>query len=208
MNPGSTSVAIPNKSSAHRSTERRERFCKLEDIGRIRLSEHFYLRDFLYSEIAITYGILNIPDNLDLATKTGTRLCQEILEPLITRFGPIHIRSGFRSARTNELGARLRLNCARNQKNFGYHIWDQRDHLGNAGAAACVVIPWLVDHKDEATGREWMARYVYDHLPYHRLTFFKRNFAFNIGSSDTPQQDIYSYFPNRKWLVKNGVWLN
>jgi hypothetical protein len=39
----------------------------LEDLGRVRLSENFFMRDFLYSEIGNFYGIQNIPDDPDLA---------------------------------------------------------------------------------------------------------------------------------------------
>ena len=36
---------------------------KLEDFGRIRLSDHFFMRDMLYSEVASLHGITNIPNN-------------------------------------------------------------------------------------------------------------------------------------------------
>ena len=54
----------------------------LEDLGRVRLSENFFLRDFLYSEVANLYGIPNIPDDPDLAIETGRALCENLLEPL------------------------------------------------------------------------------------------------------------------------------
>jgi len=38
----------------------------LEDLGRVRLSPSFYVRDFLYSEVAGFYGLPNIRDNPDL----------------------------------------------------------------------------------------------------------------------------------------------
>ncbi len=64
----------------------------LEDLGRVRLSRNFYLRDFLYSEIADFYAIPNIPDNPELAISTGRRLCEELLEPLQATFGRLGIR--------------------------------------------------------------------------------------------------------------------
>ena len=54
----------------------------LEDMGRARLSESFFLRDFLHSEIADFYGMSNIPDDPDLAIEAGSRLCEELLERL------------------------------------------------------------------------------------------------------------------------------
>ena len=52
----------------------------LEDLGRVRLSPNFYLRDFLYSEIANFYGVPNMPENPELAIATGRKLCEELLE--------------------------------------------------------------------------------------------------------------------------------
>ncbi len=43
----------------------------LENLGRIRLSPNFFMRDFLYSEIAQLEGIANVPVDADLAVKAG-----------------------------------------------------------------------------------------------------------------------------------------
>ena len=99
----------------------------LEELGRVRLSKSFYLRDFLYSEIANHYGMPNIPDDPDLAIAAGSRLCEELLEPLQEAFGRIAIRSAYRSPSINEFGNRNKLNCASNEKNYAAHIWDRRD---------------------------------------------------------------------------------
>ena len=66
----------------------------LEDLGRVRLSKNFFFRDFLFSEIAVTYDIPNLPDDPDLAITAGRRLCEELLEPLEATFGRLHLRSG------------------------------------------------------------------------------------------------------------------
>jgi len=73
----------------------------LEDLGRVRLSPNFYMRDFLYSEVANFYGIPNIPDNPDLAIEAGRQLCEQLLEPLNATFGRVCIRSAYRSVRRN-----------------------------------------------------------------------------------------------------------
>ena len=41
---------------------------QLEDFGRIRLSNHFFMRDMLYSEVASIHGLRNVPD-----TRAGCR---------------------------------------------------------------------------------------------------------------------------------------
>ena len=67
-------------------------YSALEDLGRVRLSRHFFLRDFLYSEIGSFHGVPNLPEDPDLAIAAGTRLCEELLDPLTETFGPLHIR--------------------------------------------------------------------------------------------------------------------
>jgi hypothetical protein len=69
----------------------------LEELGRVRLSRSFFMRDFLHSEIANFYGMPNIPDDPELAIHVGKRLCEELLEPLAATFGRIAIRSAYRS---------------------------------------------------------------------------------------------------------------
>jgi hypothetical protein len=58
-----------------------------EDFGRIRFSKTFFMRDFLYSEIANIHGLTNLPDDPDLAVQAGTMLCNELLEPLQDTLG-------------------------------------------------------------------------------------------------------------------------
>ena len=65
----------------------------LEELGRVRLSPSYFLRDFLMSEIAVIHGIPNIPDDPDLAIAAGRQLCRNLLEPLKATFGHIAIRS-------------------------------------------------------------------------------------------------------------------
>src|SRR6516162_8972930 len=53
----------------------------LEELGRVRLSASFFMRDFLHSEIADFHGILNIPDAPDLAIAAGRKLCERRSNP-------------------------------------------------------------------------------------------------------------------------------
>ena len=80
----------------------------LEDLGRVGMSANFFMRDFLHSEIADFYGVPNIPENPDVAIAAGTRLCEELLEPLQETFGRIAIRSGYRSAKVTAFGSHER----------------------------------------------------------------------------------------------------
>src|SRR5690242_19194948 len=102
----------------------------LENLGRVRLSPSFFMRDFLYSEISQIEGIPNIPDNPDLAIEAGSKLCNEVLEPIQQRFDRISIRSAYRSSAVNAKGAenKNQYNCASNESNHSYHIWDVPDN--------------------------------------------------------------------------------
>ncbi|MBT3330748.1 MAG: hypothetical protein HOK21_02625 [Rhodospirillaceae bacterium] len=177
----------------------------LEELGRVRLSPSFFMRDFLYSEISVFYGIPNIPDNPDLAIAAGSMLCREILEPLKASFGDLSIRSSYRNAAVNAFGNANNLNCASPERAKGRHVWDHRDENGHMGAMACVLLPWFTDRY--AQGADWrsLAWWIHDHLPYSRLQFFPKLCAFNISWSEAPERHISSYVAPRGLLTKPGM---
>lgn len=178
----------------------------LEELGRVRLSPNFFMRDFLYSEIASFYGIPNIPDAPDLAIAAGKRLCEACLEPLLERFGRISIRSAYRSPTVNQFGNEHDLNCGRNETNYGGHIWDRRDANGGIGATACIIVHALLPYY-QATGRwEAIAWWIHDHLPYDELEFFPKYAAFNLNWREYPKRRIHSFIPPRRGvLTKPGM---
>lgn len=187
---------------ADRSGMASQTFRRLEDLGRIRLSRSFFLRDFLFSEIASAFGLTNLPDNPELAIETGRRLCEDLLEPLQASFGRLCIRSGYRSTEVNDYGHARQLGCASTAKNYGRHIWDRRDADGKAGAMACVVVPWLADHY--RTSGDWrpMAAWIEENLSYSEVVFFPRLAAFNIGWHETPKRLIYSFAAPRRGVFR------
>ncbi|MFK8250309.1 hypothetical protein [Ancylobacter terrae] len=178
----------------------------LEELGRVRLSPSFFLRDFLHSEIASVHGLPNIPDDPDLAIAVGTRLCTELLEPLQARFGRLSIRSAYRAPEVNRLGNERNYNCASNEASAAGHIWDRRDRDGHMGATACVVVPAFVAHYEATGDWEAMAWWVHDHLPYAAMEFFPRLAAFNLTWHEAPKRTIYSYIPPRRgYLTRPGM---
>ena len=177
----------------------------LEDLGRVRLSRSFFMRDFLYSEIAAIQGFANLPDDPGAAVAAGTRLCEELLEPLQATFGRLALRSGFRSPEVNGYGNAHGLSCGSNARDRGRHIWDRRDGAGALGAMVTVVVPWLLDRA--GGGRCWpaLAWWIHDHLPYSELQFFPKLYAFNIAWSERPQKRIFSFVAPRGLLTKPGM---
>jgi hypothetical protein len=184
------------------------KFHDLEKLGRVQLSRHFCMRQFLYSEIATVHGLRNIPDNPELAISAGKRLCEYILEPIVEMFGPIIVRSGYRSATLNDFGFRNRLRCASNQKNRAYQFWDALDDKGHMGAAACIVIPSAVERCRHPDGLHELAHALHDTLPYHRMTFFSSPATLNIGWHEAPRREVYSYRPRQHWIIKQDLFGN
>lgn len=183
----------------------------LTEFGRVRLSKSFFMRDFLFSDIASVHGLNNVPDDPDLAIAAGSRLCADLLEPLQERFGRIAIRSAFRSCAVNALGneqqkaGRAGYNCAANEANFAGHIWDRRDAQGHMGAMACVIVPSFWDHFQAEGDWQKLAWWIHDHLPYSSLYFFPKYWAFNIGWHEAPERRIDSYVAPKGCLTKPGM---
>jgi hypothetical protein len=173
----------------------------LEALGRVRLSPSFFMRDFLYSEIAAMHGFQNVPDDPDLAIAAGSLLCEELLEPLQSAFGRISIRSAYRSPQVNAFGNANRLNCAANENNYAGHIWDRLDDAGRMGATACVVVNRFIPHYQETGDWEALAWWVHDHLPYHEMEF---DLAARAGPTDLQHDTTASRMAHKARPFKLG----
>lgn len=183
----------------------------LTELGRVRLSKSFFMREMLHSEIAQVHGLLNAPDDPELAIAAGTRLCEELLEPLQERWGRVVIRSAYRSREVNAFGNRMQregkpgYTCASNEKNAARHIWDMRDADGCMGAMACVVVPAFYDAHLEPGGWQVLAQWIDDHLNYSQLYFYPTYWAVNIGWHEKPERRIDSYAePKGRWDSGNA----
>lgn len=176
----------------------------LETFGRTRLSRHFYMRDFLFSEISAFHGVPNIPDDPDLTIENGQAFCTALLDPLEETFGRIAVRSGYRSPLLNRYGNENALNCAANDNPLECHIWD-RGSGADAIAGASIVIPWFADRYER--GRDWrdLAWWLHDHLPYSEMWFFPKLAAFNLVWRPEPLRTISSYIAPRGMLLRAGA---
>lgn len=180
----------------------------LEGLGRVRLSDSFFMRDFMYSEISQIERIPNIPDYPDIAIEAGSKLCQYILEPIQKKFGRISIRSGYRSVAVNSKGAenKNQYNCASNESNYAHHIWDYPDNNGDLGATACIVVNSFLDYYEKTNDWQALAWWIHDNIPaYSSMQFFPKLAAFNIRWSPRPEKTIYSYIQPKGYLTKPGM---
>ena len=171
----------------------------LEAFGRERLSTHYFMRDFLYSEIAAVHGIPNVPDCPELAIEAGKGLCENLLEPIRATFGHIAIRSAFRSTTVNGYGNKHKLSCTMNERNFARHIWDHRDAKGCMGATACIVVPWFLEYPAYREDKDWrpLAWFIHDKLPYSEMVFYPKNAAFNLTWREEKPRRVIKMSP--KW---------
>lgn len=174
-------------------------YAGLDRLGRIRLSNSFHMREFLYSEVAVHHGLRNVPDadRVDDAVYAGSKLCELLLEPLQQQFGRVHIRSGYRSRQVNAAGVGKH-NCAAD--NDGFHTWDFPHAKHGRGATACIGLPAVsaVILSGEVPF-ETLAWWIHDHLPdWSFLEFFATpehadEVCFNIGWHETPLKTITSW---------------
>lgn len=176
----------------------------VETLGRIRLSKHFWMREFLFTEIGNFHEKQNIPDDPDLAIEVGRAFCTTLLDPLEETFGRVFVRSGYRSAALNRFGNENKLNCARNDYPGECHIWDRGTGADRIGGAS-IVIPWFADQY--AKGRDWqdLAWWIHDHLPYSEQWYFPKLCAFNLTWQPVPRRTISSYIVPRGKLLAAGA---
>ena len=176
----------------------------LEKLGRVRLSEHFFMREMLYSSIGDYHGLPNYPENPELAVQAGTQLCQTLLEPLRKKFGHVIIRSAYRSPTVNKFGNENDFNCSSNENSAADHIWDLRDKDDNMGACVTIQLPWFIDNYSKSDQWTSLAWWIHDHLPYHSQFYFNSNGTLNLGWRENPERWIRSYVVPRGYLTRSG----
>ncbi|HMU87719.1 MAG TPA: hypothetical protein PKC11_08845 [Agitococcus sp.] len=177
----------------------------LETLGRVRLSESFFMRDFLYSEISQIENIANIPDDPDLAIFVGKKLCENVLEPIQAALGRISIRSAYRSCAVNAKGAENnnQYRCSKNESNYARHIWDKKDADGCMGATACIIVNSFIPYYERTTDWAALAWWIHDHIAsYSEMQFFPKFAAFNISWHEQPKKQIYSFVDPKGYLTR------
>jgi hypothetical protein len=182
----------------------------LGELGRVRLSKNFFMREFLHSEISQIEGIPNIPEDPDLAIAAGKNLCENVLEPIQATLGRICIRSAYRSYAVNAKGAENnnQYQCGSNKSNYAGHIWDVKDADGYMGATACIVVPSFIPYYDRTKDWTALAWWIHDTIEDRaEIMFFPKYAAFNIRWSENPHcsKVISSYVKNPETGKKGAL---
>lgn len=185
----------------------------LTELGRVRLSKHFFMREMLYSEVGNFHGVPNIPEDPALAVEVGRRLCEEVLEPLRAAFGHVSVRSAYRSPTLNAFcNDRFEAGdaacwCTGNDVNAARHIWDLRDAHGRLGATATVVLPGYLDYYEATGDYHPLAWWIRDHVPaYAEVFLFRALCAFNIRWYEGPSDKAIWFLdpPTRRLVTRLG----
>lgn len=186
----------------------------LTAYGREQLSEHFFMREMLYSEVGNVHGVPNIPEDPELALAVGREVASRLLEPLRRAFGHVSIRSAYRSPTLNAFcNERFRAGdtacwCTDNQANAARHIWDMPDHTGHRGGTVTVFIPAYLEFYKRTGRYEPLAWWIRDHIAdYAEVSFFKDLCAFNIRWFEGPSNKAVWHInpPTRTCLTQGGM---
>lgn len=172
---------------------------ELTELGRERLSEHVFMREMLYSEVANFHSLANMPDDPELALQVGRKIATGIIEPLKAAFGHVSIRSAYRSPSLNQFchdrhkeliaqgltdGAYY---CSDNIYGASRHIWDLRDAEGYCGGTVSLVVPWYLEQYEKTGDPRPLGWWIRDNLPdYAEVIFFPWLCAFNIRWYEGP----------------------
>jgi hypothetical protein len=198
----------------HQLLETIRNVADLTELGRVRLSDSFFMREMLYSEVGNFHRVSNIPEHPDLAIAAGRNLCRRILEPLRNALGQVCVRSAYRSPTLNAFcNERYRAGdtacwCVDNEANYAEHIWDRRDADGFLGATATVVIPGYLDHYERTQDWRPLAWWLRDHVAeYAQIFMFRRLCAFNIRWYEGPSDRAIVYLdpPVREVLTNRNM---
>lgn len=104
------------------------------------LSEHFKLREMLYSSYAQERGIINLPRNHEVIPALRC-LCQKVLEPLRQAMGkPVLISSGYRTECLNY--------CVGGSRNSQHLLGEAADIYCRTETQARTYYKYIVDHLD------------------------------------------------------------
>lgn len=106
----------------------------------MKLSEHFALAEFTRSESAKRHGVSNEPTPEHL--ENIKVLCEKILEPIRTKFGPLNISSGYRSKVLNHYigGSLSSQHCEGKAADI--------DQDGMDGVSNTEIFNWIKDNLD------------------------------------------------------------
>lgn len=148
---------------------------------RQRVSKNFILRDFLYSSTSDYFGVSNKPsDHPEQVFKSAVSLANQILEPVLEKFGRFFITFGYSSRRVMDV-----MYPTNNPKSSNPHHWD-RGTYGDKVFARIDIVPLCV--LDGEVSPEDFLNWVMDNTDVDLLMFWRKSSTFCIDISPKPRR--------------------
>lgn len=168
------------------------------DPTKTRLSEHFLLSDLMGCSSIYSRGIANVFDKrsgFDIRLENGRALCEYILEPIVSCWGPVSVSYGFISPQVSRA-----IVTYQDPNKPSYHRWD-------AGAAADILIHEVCTRgRDNLSSSPIYAAHKIDHelgLPYSRLITYSESPYVCIAAQDSEIREWHQGGVPRRAFYEN-----
>jgi len=153
---------------------------RYEALSRVRLSKNFILRDFLFSTSSAAQGITNFPEHPELVIAAGKALCEQLLEPILRRFGRFAITFGYQSREGIEAD-----DPALSPNSSCPHNWDRKS-WGCDVYARVDILPFCVE--DGEVSKQEFAYWLMHNLDVDLLMQWTRSNVFCLTISPQPRR--------------------
>lgn len=155
-----------------------------EVLARVRLSQNFILRDFLFSTDAAAHGFSNFPEDPDMVVRAGRELCEKVLEPVLARWGRFAITFAYQSREALEFKWTQEKRDTKG-RNSNPHHWD-RGSFGDEVYARLDILPFCVE--DGLVDRHEFGHWLMHNLDIDLLMQWSRSSVYCISISPKPRR--------------------
>lgn len=161
-----------------------------ESMLTYRVSPNFILRDFMFVAESWLNGCHNVPDRPEQVFRSSKALAHKVLDPLISKFGPLSITYGYQ----NRLGMEYLYSETQKKKPTSStpHHWD-RGTFGDDVYARVDILPYAVESGD-VSKREY-ARWAMFNLDIDLLMQWKDSDVMCITVSPKPRRVWLEWVP-------------
>lgn len=151
-----------------------------EELSKVRLSKNFILRDFLFSTSSASLGLTNYPEHPELVITAGKALCDQLLEPILQRFGRFAVTFGYQSREGVEAD-----DPTLSPTSSCPHNWDRKS-WGEDVYARVDILPFCVEDGD--ISKYEFARWLMHNLDIDLLMQWTRSNVFCLTISPRPRR--------------------
>lgn len=155
-----------------------------EALARVRLSQNFILRDFLFSTDAAVHGFNNFPENPDMVVRAGRELCEKVLEPVLAQWGRFAITFAYQSREALEFKWPQEKRDTKSH-NSNPHHWD-RGSFGDEIYARLDILPFCVE--DGLVDRHEFGHWLMHNLDIDLLMQWSRSNVYCISIGPKPRR--------------------